>query len=146
MPPQNAPENKPAPPQIRLVVVDDNSIFLTTLVRHLTHDERMVVVGTATNAQDGLRLTTELHPDITIIDLQMPGVNGLALISLIRRQMPDVCIVAMTLHVEEPFKRAAFERGAHGFIQKDAIATELNPLIHNLYQAGCSNRQNTELT
>lgn len=134
---KNRSGKKSVQPQIRLLVVDDNALFLATLIRHLTHDERLTVIGTATNAQDGLRLTRDLCPDILIVDIRMPGASGLELISWIRGQEPNVCIIAMTLYSDDAFKRAAIKRGAHAFIKKDDLALELNSLIHELYETGC---------
>ncbi len=140
MPRPSPARKKEKLPPIRLLVIDDNSIFLQTLVRFLSRDVRLTVIGTATNAAEGLILVKDLNPGLVLVDLQMPETSGLQLIPLIRSQAPDVCILAMTFHDDRVIQRAALQRGAHAVIQKDEMFQELIPLIHQLYETGCGNK------
>src|SRR5437867_758135 len=123
--------------KIDLLLIDDNAIFLQSLTRFITADPTLTVVGTATTAHTGLTLAKELRPDIVIVDLQMPEVSGFEFISLVRAQMPNLCILALTLRDEPGVQSAALKRGAQAFIVKVDIVQELVPLIHKLYEAGC---------
>lgn len=122
--------------QIRVVVIDNNDVFLTTLTRYISLQDNLQVVGTATNSADGLRLTQELRPDLAFIDLRMPNVSGLTLISWIREQVPGVCIIAMSLYLGQDFERKALQRGANAFLAKDEITDGLSPLLEKLRGEG----------
>jgi two-component system, NarL family, nitrate/nitrite response regulator NarL len=128
-------------PRIRLLLIDDNAIFLQSLSRLVATDATLAEVGTATTAQEGLTLAQDLRPDIVIVDLRMPGMSGLEFIPLVRSQMPELCILAMSLLHEEEIKRAALKRGAHAFIRKDEMFEKLRPVLHELYNSGCSQQK-----
>jgi DNA-binding NarL/FixJ family response regulator len=132
--------------QLRVIVIDNNEMFLNTLVRYISHYEDLKVVGTAANAEDGLRLARELRPDIVLVDLRMPNVSGFTLISWLRQQVPGVCIVAMSLYLEQNLMRAALERGANAFLPKDQIVSGLPPLLEQLAESGCFGSSTTKTT
>lgn len=144
--PQNRQASGKPQRQIRVLVVDNNEIFLNTLVRYIGHHDDLQVVGTAANATDGLRLIQELRPDLAMIDLRMPRVNGFTLISWIREQVPSVCVVAMSLYAEPDLIRAALQRGANAFLPKDEITTGLAPLLEQLAGSGCFESPTTNST
>src|SRR5581483_11207409 len=122
-------------PPIRVVIVDDNTIFLGTIFRYITEDRGIAVLGTAQDASKGLVLITESQPDIALIDLMMPGTSGFRMIFTLKSLFPKLILVALTLHSDEIFERAALARGAHAFLKKDQLTENLLPLLHKLYQA-----------
>ena len=122
---------------MRVVIIDNNDIFLNTLKRYIGFYPNLEVVGTAANAEDGLRVAQEVNPDLAFVDLRMPQVSGLTLIAWLREQLPDLCVVAMSLYFESDFARAALQRGVKAFIAKDEITSGLEPLLEKLRETGC---------
>src|SRR5437868_638191 len=103
-------QNEPNAPQIRLLLIDDNAIFLQSLSRFLSPDPRLTIVGACSNAKEGLEHAQRLQPDIIMVDLQMPGISGLAAIPALCAEVPDACILAMTLYDEKKFASAALKQ------------------------------------
>jgi CheY-like chemotaxis protein len=132
--------------RIRLLLIDDNAIFLRSLLRLVATDAGLTVVASVTTPDEGLALAKELQPDTILVDLRMPQVSGFTLISLIRSQLPNICVIAMTLDDEERMKTAALKRGAHAFILKDNMFQELIPTIRKLYESGSGDHPTTDNT
>ena len=80
----------------RVLVVDDHEIFLQGLVLLLNRDERLEVVGTATNGADAVRLAAEIRPDVVLLDVVMPGMDGYAAAEAMRDHVPDTAIVLVS--------------------------------------------------
>src|SRR5256885_90896 len=104
--------------QRTLLVIDDSPVFLrivTTFVERSAADV-LTVIGSAPSAEDGLRLAVEHRPDAITVDLRLPGMSGLDLITQLRPMLPDASIVALTEHTEDAFRVAALAAGADAFV------------------------------
>jgi len=112
----------------RVLVVDDHEIFLQGLVLLLNRDERLEVVGTATNGADAVRLAAEIRPDVVLLDVVMPGMDGYAAAEAMRDHVPDTAIVLVSGVDEAEASRRATEVGAAAFVTK-AEAVERIPEI-----------------
>jgi DNA-binding response OmpR family regulator len=121
---------------ISVLLVDDNATFLrvTTQFLQAQHDANMVVIGTANRGEDALEQVESLQPQVILIDLAMPGMPGLETIPHLRRIMPDVGIIALTMMDTYSFRQAALEAGADEFIPKASMRTALLPAIQRLAQ------------
>jgi DNA-binding NarL/FixJ family response regulator len=122
-----APDRSPQP--IRVLLVDDHGMVRRGLRGYLELLDDIEIVGEAENGRQALEAARALRPDVVLMDLLMPEMDGIAATAAIRAELPDVEIVALTSFVEEARVTAALEAGAAGFILKDADADDVAAAI-----------------
>jgi DNA-binding NarL/FixJ family response regulator len=110
---------------IRLLIADDHGVVRQGLRMYLTLDPDLEVVGEATNGAEALRMARELRPDIVLMDLLMPVMDGIAATEVIRRELPEVEVIALTSVLEDSAIYGAMRAGAIGYLLKDTQADEL---------------------
>ena len=115
--------------QIRVLLVDDNETFRDTVRRFLARQEGVEVVGEAGEAKAGLVLAQELKPDVVLMDLVLPGVNGFEAARWLTEKFPDIRVVALTMHDTEAHRQAAAESGCSAFVSKLMLWSELMPAL-----------------
>jgi DNA-binding NarL/FixJ family response regulator len=113
----------------RVLVVDDHEIFLQGLVLLLGRDERLEVVGTATNGADAVRIAEELRPDAILLDVVMPGMDGYAAAERLRTLVPETAVVLISGVDEAEASRRATEVGAAAFVTKAEAVERLPEII-----------------
>ena len=118
---------------IRILIADDHAIVRAGL-RALIHSESatMVLVGEATGGYETIELVEKVQPNVLVLDLSMPDLDGIAVTKNITSQSPDLKILILTLHEDEALLRAALKAGASGYILKRAAETELISAIHTI--------------
>jgi DNA-binding NarL/FixJ family response regulator len=116
-------------PRIRVLLVDDHAMVRRGMRDFLELHADIEVVGEAVDGSDAIERATELHPDIVVMDLMMPVVDGIESTARLKAALPDVEVIAITSFVEEDRVVAAIEAGASGFLLKDAEADELASAI-----------------
>ncbi len=116
-------------PRIRVLLVDDHAMVRRGLRGFLELLDDIEIVGEAENGRKGVEAAGELLPDVVLMDLLMPELDGIGAIEQIKTQHPQVEIVALTSFVEEARVTAALEAGASGFILKDAEADDVAAAI-----------------
>jgi DNA-binding NarL/FixJ family response regulator len=109
----------------RVVIVDDHTLMRNGLEAMLEIEPEYDVVGVAADGRTAIRLATELNPDIMLIDLSMPRTSGIDAIVQVKRQRPEVRIIALTFHKEDKYIHATLEAGADGYVLKDDSRDEL---------------------
>lgn len=114
--------------RLRILLVDDCAVLLDQLQAFLKA-LGLEVAGVATSAAMALDSARELRPQVVVLDISMPGRNGLEVLPELRSLLPDATLVVLTLHDDEAYRRAAFSRGADAFVSKAMIGTELVPAI-----------------
>jgi DNA-binding NarL/FixJ family response regulator len=114
---------------IRVLLVDDHGVVRRGLRGYLELLDDIEVVGEADNGLTGVELAAQLTPDVVLMDLVMPQLDGIAAIGRIKAAQPDVQVVALTSFIEEEKVIAALEAGASGFILKDAEADDVAAAI-----------------
>ncbi len=118
---------------VRVLLVDDNLTFLRIAARFLERElDWITVVGTATGGGEALAKAGHLLPEIVLLDLMMPDMNGLEVIPRLRALLPEVHIVALTLLDTSCYRLAALSAGADAFIAKAAMSTDLLPAIQQV--------------
>jgi two-component system response regulator NreC len=118
--------------RIRVLIADDHAIVRAGL-RALIHSEpTMDLVGEATGGEEALRLTRELDPDILVLDLSMPDLDGIQVTRKIKAEQLDVKVLILTVHEDEAMLRESIRAGASGYIIKHAAETELIAAIHSV--------------
>jgi DNA-binding NarL/FixJ family response regulator len=109
----------------RIVVAEDQRIVRKGLCSLLTPSDEFEIVGEAEDGLDTIRRVEEYKPDLVLLDLSMPKMNGIAAIQEIKRQHPETKILALTVHDSDEHILAAFQAGADGYCLKDATHAEL---------------------
>jgi DNA-binding NarL/FixJ family response regulator len=110
----------------RIVLAEDQTILREGLKRILSDMSEVEVVG---EAKDGLELTQrvqEWEPDLVLLDLTMPKMNGIEAIGEIKRKCPSTKVMVLTIHDSEEFIQAAFDAGAEGYCLKETTRSELD--------------------
>jgi two-component system, NarL family, response regulator LiaR len=110
---------------IRVLLVDDHSVVRKGLRTFLAYDVELDVVGEAADGVEALALAQELTPDVVLMDLLMPGMDGIAATAAIRRALPETEVLALTSVLEDASVVGAIRAGAIGYLLKDTQADAL---------------------
>lgn len=114
---------------IRILLVDDHAVVRQGLKMFLGLDADLEVAGEAENGAEAIRLTRALQPDVVLMDLLMPVMDGITAIGHIRREFPDTEVIALTSVLEDEAVMKAMRAGAIGYLLKDTQAEELRRAI-----------------
>lgn len=107
------------------VLVADDHQLLRQALRRALEDAGFFVVGEAANGEEAVSLAASLHPDVAVIDITMPVLDGIQAIRIIHSALPDVALVVLTMHGEDRLRLDAFEAGASAFLTKDCSMQEV---------------------
>ena len=115
-----------------ILIVDDN-VQIRVLLRGLAAQAPGChVVGEAADGAEAMQLAQELRPDIMLLDLSMPRVNGLEVLRWIKAERPEIKVIIVTVHDEDAYRQAAAASGADAFLLKKTLGTVLVPTIQGL--------------
>lgn len=114
---------------VRLLIADDHKVFAESLMTVLAQDERLEVVGIAENGKEAVRLAAELQPDVILMDLKMPVMDGLEAIRRIRESRLPVQILLLTGTDTPVGEEAATAAGATAFLRKERGVDELRDVV-----------------
>jgi DNA-binding NarL/FixJ family response regulator len=120
--------------RIKVLVVDDHPVFREGISAVLLGEEEFALVGEATNGREAVESFRSLRPDVTLMDLQMPGMNGIEAIRLIRREFPDARFVVLTTYSGDAQVLRALEAGAAGYLLKSALRKDLLTTIRAVHR------------
>ncbi len=110
---------------IRVVIADDHTLVREGTVELLAKHEDIIVVGTAEDGIKAVEEIAQLRPDVALIDISMPGLNGIDVTHRVKSDYPEVAVLILTVHDEEGYVRALVEAGAAGYLLKDVGGDEL---------------------
>jgi DNA-binding NarL/FixJ family response regulator len=119
---------------IRTMLVDDSPYFLEAAQDYLQIQDSIEVVGFATHAEDALEKSIALNPQVILLDINLGERSGLDLIPFFNEHLPNAKIIVLTIMESESYRAAAMQAGAHAFVSKSKMKTELIPLMKSLYQ------------
>ena len=108
----------------RILIVDDHTLLRAGLRALLAGESGFEIVGEAQDGRDAIRAVGLLSPDLVLMDLTMPSMNGVEALTEIKRRYPDVRVLVMTVHNSEDYVHAALKAGANGYIVKEASQEE----------------------
>ena len=128
IPPGSSPADTDTP--LRVLVADDQATVREGLVTLLGLSPGIEVVGAAADGAQAITLTAELHPDVVLMDLSMPVVDGVTATARIRTQHPDTQVVVLTTFADDTNILAALQAGALGYLTKDAGRTQIARALH----------------
>jgi DNA-binding NarL/FixJ family response regulator len=111
--------------EISVLLVDDHSLVRKGFRRILEDDPEIRVVGEAADGAEAVRLAQELRPRVIVMDMAMPGLNGMQASIEILKVLPNTAILMLSMYAEENYVRNALEAGAKGYILKDALDIDL---------------------
>jgi two-component system response regulator NreC len=119
---------------IRLLLVDDHAVLRAGLRLLLNSQPDMEVVGEASNGREALELAQTLHPDIILMDITMPDLNGLEATRLIKKKLPDVKVLILTMHANDEYLFQVLQAGGSGYVLKKAADSELIGAIQAVHR------------
>ena len=110
---------------IKVLVVDDHDLIRNGISRLLEDDEKISVIGEASSGEDGVAKARDLRPDVVLMDANMPGIGGLEATRRLIRFDPDIKVIAVTVHGDEPYPTRFMQAGAAGYVTKGAGVEEM---------------------
>ena len=114
---------------IRTLVVDDNADFRQRVKEFLASEPEIEVVGEAADGQEAILKARELQPDLVLMDVRMPGINGISATRQLKDEMPEVKVIMLSLFDIDEYRKAALDSGASGYVVKKNLVQELIPAI-----------------
>ena len=120
----------------RVLIADDHPLLRAGLRRLLAADPDLETVGEAGTGAEVLQLTAELHPDVVLLDISMPGENGIATTRALKARFPDVLVLFLTMHEEEGMLQEALRAGGDGYVVKRADEPEILRAIRAVRNGG----------
>jgi two-component system, NarL family, response regulator DesR len=121
---------------IRTIVVDDSPAALRAMCSVVARQQNLSFVGAASNGREALELARSLRPDLALLDLEMPVMDAIEATSCLGHDCPATRVVVVTVHDTPELRKRCFERGARGFIAKNALKDELPIVVRNLFGNG----------
>jgi two-component system, NarL family, nitrate/nitrite response regulator NarL len=118
---------------VRVLIADDEPLFVETVEALLACDERVEVVGTAANGKQAVELATALTPDVTLMDISMPIMDGIEATRRIRERFPNACVLVLTGSSISADVDRARQAGVAAFLTKDRLGT---PLVNAILEVG----------
>src|SRR6266540_632279 len=117
----------------RIVIVDDHPLFRKGLEELIHSDGAFAVCGEAGNASEAMGVIRKLDPDLVIVDLSLPGANGIELIKNIRAEFPKLPILVLSMHDESLYALRALRAGAEGYVMKHEAMANVIQAIHEVF-------------
>ncbi len=120
---------------IKVLIADNNAKFIQTVKSFLANEQDIEIVGNARNGKEAISKAKELKPDIILMDVRMPEMNGFKSTSSINQIMPEVKIIILTIYDIDEYRKAAITSGASGFVVKNVIKDELIQTIREVFES-----------
>ena len=117
---------------LRVLVVDDHEIFRRALCHLLETQDDIDIVCEASHGADAIRFAREHRPDVVILDIAMPVMNGFEVALVLKNEFPDMQIVILSQSASQAFKKETFAIGATAYVTKDTAAQELIPQLRKI--------------
>lgn len=118
---------------IELMIIDDHSMVREGLKQLLELDENIKVIAEASNGVEGLKKLENIKPDVLLLDINMPNMNGLEMLSIIRQRRMNIKVLILTIHNEIDYLMKAVEIGCNGYVLKDSDSNLLKKAIYSIY-------------
>ena len=119
-----------------ILIAEDHTILREGIRALLSQDPDFIIVGEAGDGRQAIQRSQELRPDVVLMDLSMPNINGTEAIRTIKQRNPDIKIIVLTMHKSEEYVRAALEAGVDGYVLKDDSQNELLAAFASIQKGG----------
>jgi DNA-binding NarL/FixJ family response regulator len=126
---------------IRLLIADDHALVRSGLRSMLQREPGIEIAGEARNGREAVELCRSLRPDIVLMDVRMPEIDGLEATRAIKRELPETAVLMVTMHENRDYMLEATKAGAAGYVLKDASRNELISAVRRVVGAESSNSQ-----
>jgi DNA-binding NarL/FixJ family response regulator len=120
--------------EIKIVLVDDHKLLRDGLRNIIEQKSNMHIVGEASDGREAIKVSSKLMPDVIVMDVAMPGMNGVEAAKQIHKAQPDIKIIGLSMHSGKQFIQGMFKAGAFGYLLKDGDADELLTAITTVVQ------------
>lgn len=121
---------------LRVLIADDHAVVRQGLRAILSGDPSIAIVAEASDGEDACEQAAKVRPDLIIMDVSMPRMNGAEATRQLRQRVPDAKVVVLTVHDEPPYARELLREGAFGYVLKKTVLTELLRAIRVVAQGG----------
>ena len=121
---------------IKIVIIDDHPIVRRGLKQILMEESDLEIVGEAENAEKAMPLLRQSGCDIVILDITLPGVNGIGVLAKIKGEFPGLPVLILSVHPEEQYAKVALKTGASGYLTKEGTPDELVKAIRKIVSGG----------
>ncbi|WP_222597152.1 response regulator transcription factor [Chitinophaga pinensis] len=121
---------------VRIFITDDHPIVLEGLKNVLNATDGFSVMGTCSTGKETLEAFQEKEPDILLLDINLPDINGVELCAEVKKKHPDVYVIALSVHNEAPIINSMLRQGASGYIQKNALSEIIVEAIQDVLKGG----------
>lgn len=118
--------------RIRILIADDHALVREGTRRILEAEPDIEVVGEAADGAEAIALAEELAPDVVVIDIGMPVINGVEATRVIKERLPEVGVLVLTVHDDDPYVYAILEAGAAGYLLKDVHGAEVIEAVRSV--------------
>ena len=121
---------------IKIMLVDDHRLVRAGLKRVLAEAADMEVIAEAASGEEALEIVRAKVPDVVLMDINMPGIGGLETTRRLTQRLPEVKVIVVSMHLEEPYPSRMLAAGASGYISKDSAADEAIAAIRRVHGGG----------
>jgi DNA-binding NarL/FixJ family response regulator len=122
--------------KIKIVIADDYKIYRDGLKVGLSSDENMEIIGEADNGEDLMKVLENQSPNVILMDLKMPIMDGMEATKLVRQKYPDIKVLVVTMYDDDKFIIHLMENGANGYLLKNTEPDEIIKSIYAVYENG----------
>jgi two-component system response regulator NreC len=123
-------------PKIRILLADDHTLFRQGVKTLINAETDMEVVGEAANGGDTVEKATELRPDVTLMDIGMPGFSSFEATRQIRKNRPETKVLFLTMYDDEDYLVEGMEAGGNGYVLKDSPAQQMLAAVRDVHRGG----------
>jgi DNA-binding NarL/FixJ family response regulator len=120
--------------RIRIVIADDHGIVRKGLRLQLEQNRDFEVVAEATEGREAIRLVEELHPDVVLMDIAMPHLNGVQATSQMMKRNPQIAVIILSMYSDETYLMRTLAAGAKGYLLKESADTDLDQAVRSVAQ------------
>jgi DNA-binding NarL/FixJ family response regulator len=118
---------------IKILIADDHQLFREGLITLLSESQEIEILAQTDNGKQTIDKAKKLNPDIVIMDIGMPLINGIEATGILHVEAPGIKVIALTMHAEKHFIKGMLEAGAYGYLFKNCAYDELIEAIHTVY-------------
>lgn len=119
---------------IHVLIADDHDLVRESIRAILTNEEDIEIVATARDGKEAVELSDTHHPDVVVMDISMPKLDGIRSAALIHMNAPSTRVIILSMHLNATLVQQAIKAGVHGYVLKNRVSNELSEAIHAAYR------------